>query len=93
MTVTCSANWIFNFAVGLVFPLMQGVLGPFVFVPFGTICLLASVFTYLYVPETKNKSLERIQREIRDNHFSGLAPLEGGDDSDDSLMASSDDGP
>jgi len=73
MTITCSANWIFNFCVGLLFPTMQAHLGSYVFVPFGVVCLLCFFFTAVYVPETRGKTLEKIQSDLKTHTFPGLA--------------------
>ena len=66
--VTC-VNWLANFAVGQSFPLIAGVLGPWSFVPFGAVLLLALIFAYQSVPETRGRTLEEIERmmvELRD---------------------------
>jgi SP family facilitated glucose transporter-like MFS transporter 3 len=73
MTITCSANWIFNFCVGLMFPTMQAHLETYVFVPFGAVCLLCFGFTLVYVPETRGKSLDQIQADLRGHAFPGLS--------------------
>jgi len=53
-------NWTCNFIVALVFPFMQKLMGPFVFVFFLVICIIGTLFTWKYVPETKKKSFEEI---------------------------------
>lgn len=83
MTVTCTANWLFNFLVGLTFPSLQTALGNLVFVPFATTCLLCAAFTFVYLPETRGKSLDQIQLDINGPRFPGLAEFFGssGEDS------------
>jgi MFS transporter, SP family, arabinose:H+ symporter len=59
------AIWGTNFLVGLLFPLMHnseipGPGGSFLF--FAFCCLLAFLFTLKYIPETKGKSLEEIEK-------------------------------
>jgi sugar porter (SP) family MFS transporter len=56
-------QWIFNFLVVLLFPHFLAKLGgtkTFMFL--AVMSLLQWLFTYLYVPETKGKSLEEIER-------------------------------
>jgi hypothetical protein len=55
-------QWVANAVVVLLFPLAFHRLGKSV--TFGFLALMAllqSVFTWLYIPETKNKSLEEIE--------------------------------
>ena len=64
-----SVNWLANFVVGQSFPLIAGALGPWSFVPFGAVLLLALGFAYQNVPETRGRTLEEIERmmvEFRD---------------------------
>lgn len=62
MSVATFANWGSNFATAFVFPWFVAQIGMdagfFVFAGF---CLLAVLFFYKYVPETKGKSLEEIE--------------------------------
>ncbi|XP_007663510.1 solute carrier family 2, facilitated glucose transporter member 5-like [Ornithorhynchus anatinus] len=55
-----TVHWLCNFTVGLVFPFIQGALGPYSFIIFGVICLLTTIYTYLIVPETKGKTFMEI---------------------------------
>jgi hypothetical protein len=74
MSVTTSATWMCNFIIGLVTPDMLQTIkyGTYFFVSiacsiqglvliekqFAAFCLLAFAFTWIFVPETKGKSLE-----------------------------------
>lgn len=58
MSITTSATWMCNFVIGLVTPDMLATLGYGTYIFFAVFCLLALVFTYFFVPETKGKSLE-----------------------------------
>lgn len=58
MSITTSATWMCNFIIGLVTPDMLATLGYGTYIFFAAFCLLALLFTYLFVPETKGKSLE-----------------------------------
>lgn len=58
MSITTSATWACNFVIGLVTPDMLARLEWGTYVFFAAFCLLALLFTYFFVPETKGKSLE-----------------------------------
>ena len=56
-------QWIFNFLVVLLFPhFLASVGGAKTFLFLALMSLLQLLFTYFYVPETKGKSLEEIER-------------------------------
>ncbi len=58
--------WIANFFVGLAFPVMLSSLGlDMTFCVFVIIGIVAIIFTKLYVPETKGRSLEEIEASFR----------------------------
>jgi SP family arabinose:H+ symporter-like MFS transporter len=63
MSVATFANWATNFITVFLFPLFVAQVGMnagfFVFAGF---CLIATLFFYRYVPETKGKSLEEIEQ-------------------------------
>uniref|UniRef100_A0A3B3QWH7 Solute carrier family 2, facilitated glucose transporter member 5 n=1 Tax=Paramormyrops kingsleyae TaxID=1676925 RepID=A0A3B3QWH7_9TELE len=56
--------WLNLFLVGMIFPFLVSGLGSFCFVPFGTICLLSSLYVAVMLPETKGKSLREITDEF-----------------------------
>jgi len=76
MTLSASLNWVSNFVVGVTFPLLQVSLGKWTFIPFGVCLLLTFAFTIEYVPETKGKTLEDIQDEIRARYGNELSEQE-----------------
>ncbi|XP_027699773.1 solute carrier family 2, facilitated glucose transporter member 5 isoform X2 [Vombatus ursinus] len=55
-----TVHWLSNFAVGLIFPFIQDGLGAYSFIIFGVICLLATIYTFFIVPETKAKTFMEI---------------------------------
>ncbi|KAE8629155.1 hypothetical protein XENTR_v10000376 [Xenopus tropicalis] len=57
-----SVNWISNFAVGLLFPLIQEGLGNYCFLIFAAICLAGTLYLYFILPETKNKTFSEIDQ-------------------------------
>ncbi|GGN99404.1 putative metabolite transport protein YwtG [Haloarcula pellucida] len=66
-TVTV-ANWGANLLVSLTFPMLTAGVGkPSTFWLFGACSLVALLFTYRLVPETKGRSLEAIEADLREN--------------------------
>ena len=64
-SVATIANWGSNFIVALVFPILVGAIGQGnSFWVFAVLTLLAIVFVYFLVPETKGRSLDQIQQEL-----------------------------
>jgi hypothetical protein len=56
-------QWIFNFFIVLLFPhFLASVGGTKTFLFLALMSLLQFLFTWLYVPETKGKSLEEIEQ-------------------------------
>ena len=65
MAVCTAANWIANFLVSYVFLQLIGAVGkPATFWIYGGLGVLAVAFFAWRVPETKDRSLEQIEREI-----------------------------
>ncbi|KAK7725745.1 hypothetical protein SLS57_003811 [Botryosphaeria dothidea] len=58
MSITTSATWMCNFIIGLITPDMLEKIGYGTYLFFAAFCLLALLFTYFFVPETRGKSLE-----------------------------------
>lgn len=58
MAITTSTTWMCNFVIGLVTPVMLDKIGWGTYIFFASFCLMALVFTFFFVPETKDKSLE-----------------------------------
>lgn len=64
--VSSLSNWVANFIVALLFPVLIAALGETpVFWGLGLICILAMVFVYFLVPETMGRSLEEIEEDLR----------------------------
>jgi MFS family permease len=65
MSSATAVNWLSNFVVALLFPVMLAELGSDVtFWIYAGICVLAYVFVQKLVPETKERTLEDIQRDL-----------------------------
>ncbi|CAF0733414.1 unnamed protein product [Brachionus calyciflorus] len=53
-------NWFSNFIVTVSFPFIESAIGSYSFIVFGVLLIFFSVFMLLFVPETKNKTIEEI---------------------------------
>ncbi|WP_158855331.1 sugar porter family MFS transporter [Halorhabdus sp. CUG00001] len=61
-------NWVANLAVALSFPILTANVGPSAtFWLFGVFSAVAFAFTFKLVPETKGRTLEAIENDLRDN--------------------------
>ncbi|KAM6967712.1 solute carrier family 2, facilitated glucose transporter member 3 [Aplochiton taeniatus] len=60
MAVSGFSNWTANFLVGLGFPKLAELCGPYVFIIFMVFLILFFIFTYLRVPETKGRTFDEI---------------------------------
>ena len=66
MSVASIANWGSNFLVALMFPVLLAALGgATLFWLFAVLGIVAWVFIYFRVPETKGRSLEEIEASFR----------------------------
>ena len=67
MSVAVSALWIACFLLTYTFPILNSKLGPAgTFGLYAAICVAGFAFIFLKLPETKNKSLEQIERDLVD---------------------------
>mmetsp|Transcript_36542 Transcript_36542/g.43661 ORF Transcript_36542/g.43661 Transcript_36542/m.43661 type:complete len:707 (+) Transcript_36542:90-2210(+) len=64
MSASSQLNWACNFIVGILFPYMNAYLGPYTFVPFAAVLLLAFLFTLIWLPETQGTTPEELQAEL-----------------------------
>jgi SP family arabinose:H+ symporter-like MFS transporter len=82
MTVPVLTQWIANAAVVLFFPLAFNQIGKAITFGFlATMALAQAVFTWLFVPETKNKPLEEIEeywKRLASSSFLVLGGKDGG---------------
>ncbi|XP_041989024.1 glucose transporter type 1-like isoform X2 [Aricia agestis] len=60
VSVGALVNWFANFIVGLTFIYMSNALGNFVFLPYTVLLILFFIFTYLKLPETKNRTIDEV---------------------------------
>ncbi|KAG7373241.1 major facilitator superfamily sugar transporter [Nitzschia inconspicua] len=70
MIICSQLNWMTNFLVGLLFPLMMQYLGGFAFAPFGVMLLASFLFVWLVLPEKKESVMlsQSVRRQQR-HHF------------------------
>ncbi|CAO3597074.1 unnamed protein product [Absidia cylindrospora] len=59
-----TVNWLCNFIIGLIFPTLQNACGPYVFLIFAGIAFFTVFFLIVFIPETKQKSIEDIGRQV-----------------------------
>jgi sugar porter (SP) family MFS transporter len=57
-------NWLCNFIIGLIFPTLLSACGAYVFLIFAGLALIAFAFVWVFIPETKQKSLDDIGRQL-----------------------------
>ncbi|KAL1995553.1 hypothetical protein VTN49DRAFT_1740 [Thermomyces lanuginosus] len=58
ISITTSATWMCNFIIGLVTPDMLETIKWGTYIFFAAFCLIAFLFTYFFIPETRGKTLE-----------------------------------
>lgn len=63
--VVTGIEWFFNLVVSLTFPILLGLGSGSVFFIYGSMAVLALIFVLVFVPETKGRSLEEIERAMR----------------------------
>uniref|UniRef100_A0A0K0F6C0 Facilitated glucose transporter homolog (inferred by orthology to a C. elegans protein) n=1 Tax=Strongyloides venezuelensis TaxID=75913 RepID=A0A0K0F6C0_STRVS len=63
-SISCFVNWMAGFFVGLIFPIANGYLKEYTFLIFIVFIGICIIFVFRYVPETKGKSVDEIQREM-----------------------------
>jgi len=60
MALGSLSNWLTNFLIGMIFPIMNKLVGPFAFMPCAVICVYGLLLTYRYLPETRNRTPEEV---------------------------------
>ncbi|XP_051888049.1 solute carrier family 2, facilitated glucose transporter member 11b isoform X2 [Pristis pectinata] len=69
-----SMNWLSFFLISITFPFIVESMQHFCFLVFLVECLLITLFVYIVLPETKNKSFVEIEKEFRARNFRGVSP-------------------
>ncbi|XP_044845380.1 solute carrier family 2, facilitated glucose transporter member 11-like isoform X1 [Mauremys mutica] len=62
-------SWTWLFVLGMIFPYIVESLGPFCFLIFLGSLVFSTIFTYLFLPETKGKSIMEIKGEFNKLNF------------------------
>lgn len=64
-TSACLAiNWLCNFIIGLIFPTLLNACGAYVFLIFAGLALIYFIFIFIFIPETKQKTLDELGRHL-----------------------------
>jgi len=63
-SVACMSNWLANFIVGVSFLPLNNLLGKYTFLVFAGFLAFFIAFTFKYVPETKGKTVEEINKDL-----------------------------
>uniref|UniRef100_A0A8C4WN51 Major facilitator superfamily (MFS) profile domain-containing protein n=1 Tax=Gopherus evgoodei TaxID=1825980 RepID=A0A8C4WN51_9SAUR len=61
--------WMGFIVIGMIFPFVVEALGPFCFLIFVGVLVISGIFFYLFLPETKGKSIMEITEEFSTIHF------------------------
>lgn len=70
-------NWGANFVISLTFlPLLASIGETITFWLYGGVCIVFFLFAYFYIPETKGRSLEQIEADLRGRHVATGAARE-----------------
>ncbi|XP_076864134.1 solute carrier family 2, facilitated glucose transporter member 3a [Brachyhypopomus gauderio] len=64
MAVAGCSNWTANFLVGVSFPKLEELCGPYVFIIFMIFLIIFFIFTFFRVPETKGRTFDEIARSF-----------------------------
>jgi hypothetical protein len=68
MSVCVGSLWIACFVLTYTFPLLNKALGPAnTFWIYAAICVAGFIFIKMFLPETKGKTLEQIEKELVDS--------------------------
>jgi sugar porter (SP) family MFS transporter len=93
MGLSAMSNWTFNTVVIFSFPLLDKALGiEFTFALYGAVCFLGFIYSYFYMPETKNISLEQIENYVMEGkplRFLGVEEASDSNAKDASVFAPS----
>ncbi|KAJ2978426.1 hypothetical protein NUW58_g7501 [Xylaria curta] len=70
VALSTASNWLWNFVIGLVTPYMvdkdKANLGAKVFYIWGSLCAIASIYSWFLVPETKGLTLEQVDTMLEE---------------------------
>uniref|UniRef100_A0A914YR74 Major facilitator superfamily (MFS) profile domain-containing protein n=1 Tax=Panagrolaimus superbus TaxID=310955 RepID=A0A914YR74_9BILA len=64
-SIACAVNWLANFLVGTFFLPVNNILGKNTFLVFATFLAFFIFFTWKFVPETKGKTIDEINEDLK----------------------------
>ncbi|XP_073812622.1 solute carrier family 2, facilitated glucose transporter member 1-like isoform X2 [Musca autumnalis] len=64
MSLGSLSSWCCNFAVGMAFPTLQNLWGPFSFLPFSITCFIMFLLTKFYLPETRGRNPSEVAQMV-----------------------------
>jgi len=64
MSIALVFNWSCNFILTMFYPIMEKVIKEYANIPFIVIMILSVIFFVMYIPETKNKSIDEISKML-----------------------------
>ncbi|OMH83511.1 putative glucose transporter rco-3 [Zancudomyces culisetae] len=64
-SITAASNWVMNFIIGLVVPIIINPLGWGLYLIFGASMVVAAFLVWAFYPETKGKTYEQIDAEFK----------------------------
>lgn len=67
IAIAVAFQWIFNYIISSTFPALYDFSPMFAYSLYGIICVLAAIFVWRWVPETKGKTLEEMSKLWRKN--------------------------
>uniref|UniRef100_A0A1I8MKE2 Major facilitator superfamily (MFS) profile domain-containing protein n=1 Tax=Musca domestica TaxID=7370 RepID=A0A1I8MKE2_MUSDO len=64
MSLGSLSSWCCNFTVGMAFPTLQNMWGPFSFLPFSITCFIMFLLTMFYLPETRGRNPSEVAQIV-----------------------------
>lgn len=62
MAIAVAVQWLANFTITSFYPYMMEVSGAMTYGFYGLMCVLSGLFVWKYLPETKGKTLEELEK-------------------------------
>ncbi|KAI6647915.1 Solute carrier family 2, facilitated glucose transporter member 12-like [Oopsacas minuta] len=69
VSLASTVNWAMNFLISITLLSMYNAVLGYTYIIYGSFCVIAGIFVFFMVPETKGKSLERISKELKEKRF------------------------